>query len=258
LDEKRVGAVKLGEYLAVKASSGEHALGLDVGLPFGHLLTQDFILGAGLTRHFHIEKHDTVKMLEDSPEEAADYAKGLRQREAIQAVLSANEPKDECNASTLQAAVFGKEPKDKPNASTSQAAIEPKDKPKAYPSLAALNDAKISGSGTIYLYWPKPALGFGFLDEFATDLPVFLDGKRIGAVKLGEYLAVKAPSGEHALGLDVGLPFGRLLKQDFTLEAGLTRHFHVENHDTIRMLEDSPEEAADRAKGLRQREVIVQ
>jgi hypothetical protein len=56
----------------------------------------------------------------------------------------------------------------------------------------------------------------------------------------------------------VGLPFGHLLKQDFTLEGGLTRHFHVENRDTIRMLEDSPEEAADRAKGLRQREVIVQ
>jgi hypothetical protein len=128
-------------------------------------------------------------------------------------------------------------------------------------ALAAFagNDTKLArGSGTIYLYWPKPALGFGFLDEFATDLPVFLDGKRVGAVKFSEYLAVKAPSGEHALGLDMGLPFGRLLKQDFTLEAGLTRHFHVENHDTVRMLEDSPEEAADHAKGLRQREVIVQ
>ncbi len=245
LDGKRVGAVKLGEYLVIKASSGEHTLGLDVGLGFSRLLTQDFILGAGLTRHFHVEKSDTVRMSEDPPEEAGDFAKGLRQREVIQASLSGKEPKDRANASTSQTAISGRESKDKPDARASLAALTGSDRNTP------------TGPGTIYLYWPKPSLGFGFLDDLATELPVFLDGKRIGAVKLGEYLVVKAPSGDHALGLDVGLS-GRLLKKDFNLGAGSARHFHVESHDTVRMFEDSPEEAADHVKGLRQREVIVQ
>ncbi len=181
-----------------------------------------------------------------------------------QAVLSGNEPKVESNASTSQAALSGNEPKDERNALTSLAAVfgkEPKDKPNATtsPAVPAGNGTKMpSEPGTIYLYWPRPALGFGFLEKFATDLPVFLDGNRIGAVKLGEYLAIKVPSGEHALGLDVGLSNGRLLKQDFVLGVGSTRHFHVQNQDTFRLLEDSPEEAADYAKGLTQRQVSVQ
>ena len=113
-------------------------------------------------------------------------------------------------------------------------------------------------AGTIYLYWPRPGLGLAFLDQYANDLPVFLDGKRIGAVKLGEFLTVKMPPGEHALGLDVGLSNGRLLKKDFLLGAGSTSHFHIENQDAVRMVEDSPEEAADLVKGLRQREVLAQ
>jgi hypothetical protein len=77
-------------------------------------------------------------------------------------------------------------------------------------AVLAGNDANMaSGSGTIYLYWPKPWGGLAFLDQIATDLPVFLDGKRIGAVKLGEYLAVTAPAGQHVLGLDVGSGYGR-------------------------------------------------
>ena len=110
----------------------------------------------------------------------------------------------------------------------------------------------------IHLYWPRPALDFGFLDKFNTAVPVFLNGKRVGAIATGEYLVVKVPSGEEVLGLDVGLSSGRLLKQDFILGAGTTRYFHVQHHDEFRMAEDSPEEAADYAKGLRQREVSAQ
>jgi hypothetical protein len=170
----------------------------------------------------------------------------------------------ELDAATAQAALAGKEvPKDEPKTSTSLASLfgsEPKDKPNASPSPAApSNDtATPSGSGTVYLYWPKPGLGLSFLDGLATDLPVYLDGKRIGAVKLGEYLVLKTPSGEHNLALDVGLPAGRLLKKDFVLGVGSTRHFHIENHDAVRLFEDTPEEAVDHAKGLRQREVVLQ
>jgi hypothetical protein len=272
LDGKRVGAVKLGEYLTLTAPSGEHSLEVDTGWSHGGLNKQGFILGAGRTRYFHVENQDAVRMFEDSPEEAAVYAKGLGfvvvasepSASTAQAVLSGNEPKNERNASTFQTAVSGNEPNNIRNASTSQAAVsgrEPNDKPSASPSLAALagNGTRTpSGAGTIYLYWPKPGLGFGFLDKYATDLPVFLDGKRIGGVKIGEYLAIKAPPGEHALGLDAGLPNGRLLKKDFILGAGSTAHFHVENQDAVRMFEDSPEEAADNAKGLTQREASVQ
>lgn len=179
----------------------------------------------------------------------------------------------ELDAATAQAVLSGKEPTAERNAPTSQAALpsqEPKDKPNALPPPAALagnptaalagNDANLpSGSGTIYLYWPSPALGFGFLDKFSTDVPVFLDGKRIGAMTNGDYLVVKLPSGEHSLGLDVGLSSGRLLKQDIVLGMGSTRYFHVERQDAFRIFEDSPEEAADHAKkASRQREVSVQ
>jgi hypothetical protein len=257
LDGKRVGAVKIGEYLMVKAPPGEHALELAAGSSHGGRHVQNFILGGGSTRYFHVENQDAVRVFEDSPEEAAAYAKGLGfvvpaselSTPTAQAIPSGNEPKNERNASTFQttvAAVSGKEQKGKPNADLALAA-------------PAGNNTKMpSGSGTVYLYWPRPGLGFGFLDRLASDLPVFLDGKRIGAVKLGEYLVVKAPPGEHALGLDVGLPNGRLLKKDFILGAGSTSHFHIENQDAVRMVEDSPEEAVDFAKGLTQRAEIVQ
>jgi hypothetical protein len=170
-----------------------------------------------------------------------------------QAVLAGGEPKDEGNASTSQA-------------STSQAAVsdkEPKDKAEGTSFLAALFSEKEvkAPSGppaTIHLYWPRPALDFGFLDKFSTAVPVFLNGKRIGSIATGDYLVVKVPSGEQVLGVDVGLSGGRLLKQNFILGAGTTRYFHVQHHDEFRMAEDAPEEAADYAKGLRQREVSAQ
>jgi hypothetical protein len=265
LDGKRIGAVKLGEYLALTVPAGQHVLGLDVGSGVGPRLKNDFILGAGSTRNFRVEHADTVRMFEESSEEAADSGKGLKQREVIQVALPATESKVECSGAFLQATVSGKEQKDQSAAAPPQAAasgLEGKDKPKAYypslPVLAANERNMASVPGTIYLYWPKPGLGFDFLERYAADTPVFLDGKRIGAVKLGEYLVLTAPAGEHALGLDAGLGGGRLLKKSFDLEAGSTHHFHVENHDTVRIIEDSPEEAADHAKGLRQREVIVQ
>ncbi len=206
-----------------------------------------------------------------------DYLENIRPAKETQITVSAQKPlyfqildqgylitASELDASTAQAMLSGKEPTDERNVSTSEAPVsgkEAKDKPNASLSLAALagTDTKMpSGSGSIYLYWPKHGLGLGFLDKFSTDYPVFLDGKRIGAITNGDYLVVKVPSGEHTLGMDVGLPFGRQLKQDFVLGVGSTRHFHVEHQDAFRMFEDSPEEAADYAKGLRQREVIVQ
>ena len=172
-----------------------------------------------------------------------------------QAVLSGGEAKDEGSASTPQAAASDKEPKDK----------EPKEKGNAFTSLAALfsddrktsNEAKAPGGApaTIHLYWPRPALDLGFLDKFNTGVPVVLDGKSIGGVATGDYLVVKVPSGEHVLGLDLNLPIYRLLKKDFILGAGTTRYFHVEHHDEFRIVEDSPEEAVDYGKGLKQREV---
>jgi hypothetical protein len=283
LDGKRVGAAKLGEYLVLKTPPGEHTLEVDAGSLRSGRNKEGFIIGAGGTRYFRIENQDAVRMFEDSAEEAAVYAKGLGfvvaaselNAPPAQAVLPVNVP----SAATPQAvlpvnvpstatpqAVF---PVNAPSAATPQAPVaalsakEPKGKPNASPSLAAstaaAGNATItpSASGTVYLYWPKP-FGFGFLDQYATDLPVFLNGKRIGAVKMGEYLAFKIPPGEHALGLDAGLPGGRLVKRDFILGAGSTTHFHVEHQDAVRMVEDSPEEAADNAKGLKQRDVAVQ
>jgi hypothetical protein len=267
LDGKRVGAVKLGEYLTVKTPPGEHTLEVGGGSSHGGRNKEGFILGAGGTRYFHVENQDAVRMFEDTPEEAAAYGKGLGFAVAVsepdasaavppvnvpgappaQAVLPVNVPSTATPQAPV-AAVSGREPKGKPNASPSLAASTP-----------AAGNATImpSTSGTVYLYWPKPA-GFSFLDQFATDLPVFLDGRRIGAVKLGEYLAFKTPPGEHVLGMDVGLGNGRLLKKDFILGASSTTHFHIENQDAVRVIEDSPEEAADNAKGLKQRDITVQ
>jgi hypothetical protein len=81
LDGKSLGSITTGDYLVVKVPSGEHVLGLDLNLPIYRLLKKDFILGAGTTRYFHVEHHDEFRLKEDEPEEAADYGKGLRQRE---------------------------------------------------------------------------------------------------------------------------------------------------------------------------------
>ncbi len=184
-----------------------------------------------------------------------------------QAVLSGGEPKDEGNASPTQAAPpQGGASQGVPSqTSPSQAAAsdkEPREKAGGVSFLAALfTDEKKTPTpsgppATIRLSWPRPVLDFGFLDNFNTAVPVFLNGKRIGSITTGEDLVVKSPSGEQVLGLDVGS--GRMLKQDFILGAGTTRYFHVQHHDEFRVMEDSPEEAAGYAKGLRQREVSGQ
>ena len=169
-----------------------------------------------------------------------------------QAVLSGDEPKDEGSASTSQAAVSDKESKDKAEGSSIFAAL--------FSDTKTSNDAKAPSGppATIHLYWPRPALDFGFLDKFNTAVPVFLNGRRVGSITTGEYLVMTVPSGEQALGLDVGLSSGRLLKQKFILGAATTRYFHVQNHDEFRMIEDSPEEAGDYAKKLSQRQVSAQ
>ncbi|MGB8736786.1 MAG: hypothetical protein WCD20_11825 [Rhodomicrobium sp.] len=116
-----------------------------------------------------------------------------------------------------------------------------------------------SGIGTIYFYWPKPGLNLGFLDQLNTDLPVYLDGKLIGAFTIGDYVVVKAPSGEHVLSLDMSLSSGQMIKHDIILEGGSTHYFRVEKRLDFHILEDSPQESAEFAKkGLRQREVSAQ
>ncbi len=176
-----------------------------------------------------------------------------------QAVLSGGEPKGAGSASPSQAAVSDKEPKDKAEAPSLLASLIGGDT-KTGTDTKTSNDAKTPSGppATIHLYWPRPALDLGFLDKFNTAVPVFMNGKRIGAIATGEYLVMKVPSGEHVLGLDVNVPIYRLLRQDIILGAGSTRYFHVEHHDEFRMVEDSPEEAADYGKGLRQREVSAQ
>jgi hypothetical protein len=116
-----------------------------------------------------------------------------------------------------------------------------------------------SGTGTIYFYWQRMGPDLGFLDGLKTDLPVFLDGKRIGAFANGDYLVVKAPSGEHVLSLDMSLTSGELLRHKLIIGAGSTRYFHVEKGLDFHIREDSPAEAAEFSqKGLRQRETSVQ
>ena len=186
-----------------------------------------------------------------------------------QAVLSGGEPKDEGKASPSQPATSQAAGQaNTSQANTSQAAVPDKEPKKDEGVLVALfgGDTKTSKEAkapsgppaTIHLYWPRPALDFGFLDKFNSAVPVVLNGKRVGAITSGEYLVMQVPSGEHVLGLDVGLPIYGVLKRDFILGAGTTRYFHVEHHDEFRMVEDSPEEAADYGKGLRQREVSAQ
>ncbi len=116
-----------------------------------------------------------------------------------------------------------------------------------------------SGPGTIYIYWPKAGLDIGFLEKFSTDSTVYLDGKRIGSLTNGDYLMVKAPSGEHALSVDMSLSSGPVLRQKLTLEGGSTHYFHVEKLLDFHIREDSAEESAEFAKkGLRQREASTQ
>ena len=99
----------------------------------------------------------------------------------------------------------------------------------------------------------------GFLDKLNTDLPVYLDGKRVGVFTNGDYLMVQAPSGEHVLSLDMSLSNGPRLKQNIILVAGSTQYFHVEKQLDFHIIEDSPEQAAEFAKkGLRQREASAQ
>ena len=179
-----------------------------------------------------------------------DWLENIRLPKQTQITVSAQKPlylqiihqgwsitASELDATTAQAVLSGGEPKGEGSASTSQAAVsdkETKDKAEGPSLLSALfshdttsNDVKTPSGppATVHLYWPRPALDFGLLDKFNTPVPVFLNGKRIGAITTGEYLVVTVPSGEQALGLDVGLSSGRLLKQGFVLGAGTTRYF---------------------------------
>jgi hypothetical protein len=260
IDKTNVGTVNSDEPLTVSLPNGTHKLELK---PYDDYLENirpiketQITVSAQKPLYFQIVVQGVVITISELDAATA------------QAVLSGKEPNIPAPAptpastatstptSTPQAAVSSNPPKDTPGTFSSLAAIFGKETSPAAPASSDPNTP--AGTGTVYLYWPRPGISLSFLDDLATDLPVFLDGKRIGGVKVGDYLVIKTTSGEHALGLDVGLPAGRLLKQDFVLGAGSTRHFHVENHDSVRMFEDTPEEAAGHAKGLKQRAVTVQ
>lgn len=117
----------------------------------------------------------------------------------------------------------------------------------------------LSGPATIYFYWPKMGLDFGLLDKYSEDSQVYLDGRRLGALKNGEYMVIKSPSGEHVLSVDMSSTSGDLIKKKFLLAAGSTRSFQVQKGLDFHISELSPEDADDFAKrGLRQREASAQ
>jgi hypothetical protein len=116
-----------------------------------------------------------------------------------------------------------------------------------------------SGVGTIYLYWPKAGLSLGFLDNLGTDLPVYLDNKRVGVFAMGDYLMVTAPAGEHLLSVDMALASGPAIREKFTLNGGSTRYFHIEKGIDYDIKEDGPDAAGTFAgKGLKQRQSASQ
>jgi hypothetical protein len=82
LDGKRIGVFTIGDYVMVNAPAGDHELSLDMDLSSGKI-KQSFVLEGGSTHYFHVEKRLDYHIIEDSPDESADFAKkGLRQREA--------------------------------------------------------------------------------------------------------------------------------------------------------------------------------
>ena len=83
LDGKPLGAFKNGEYMQVKVPGGEHVLFVDMRSTSGESFKKKFIIAAGSTSYFHVQKGLDYHIVEDSPEDAADFAqRGLRQREA--------------------------------------------------------------------------------------------------------------------------------------------------------------------------------
>ncbi len=241
IDKTLVGAVNGDKPLTVSLPNGPHTLELK---PY-----DDFLENIRPIREMQITVSSQKPLYFQIIHQGWSINASELDAPTAQSVLAGGESKDEGNASTSQSTVSANEPKDKPGALSSLATLLSTDKKTS-------NEMKTpTGSATIYLYWPRPALDFGYLDKFNTAVPVFLDGKRIGGVMTADYLVMKVPSGEHSLGLDVGLPMGRLLKQDFILGADSMRYFRVEKHDEVRLTEDSPEEAADYVKGLQQKEV---
>jgi hypothetical protein len=255
IDKANVGIVLGDTPVTVSVPAGPHKLELKVFDDYLENIrpvkAQDITVPAQKTAYFQIvdQSFAIVARELDAPTAQAVLAGGEPPKDNGSAAMSQAAPASPSQpvpASAVQAAVPGKEPKGKPNATASLAA-------------AAGNDMRTPGGvGTIYLYWPRPASVLGFLDKYASDIPVYLDGRRVGGIKVGEYLALKASPGEHVLGLDVGLSYGRLLKKDLVLGAGATSHFHIENQDAVRMFEDMPDEAADNVKGLTQREAMAQ
>ena len=67
---RRVGAFASGDYLVVKAPSGEHVLSVDMSLSSGEMIRKKLLLGGGSTRYFHVGKGLVFRIREDSSEEA--------------------------------------------------------------------------------------------------------------------------------------------------------------------------------------------
>ncbi len=252
IDKANVGLVHGNTPLTLTLPNGPHVLALK---PFDDYLEnirpiKETQITVSSQKPLYFQIIDQGYSISASELDAATAQSVLAGKEApAQTAPSAAEPSSSVSQAPVsgvsQTSVSSEAPKGKPSANQFQTAV------------AGNNPPTASQQATIYLYWPKPALGLAFLDELATDVPVYLDEKRIGSIKLGEFLEVKVPSGEHALALDVGLSYGRLLKKDFVLGASEKRHFHIENHASFSLFEDSPEDAVDFAKGLKQRAAIA-
>jgi hypothetical protein len=111
----------------------------------------------------------------------------------------------------------------------------------------------VSGTATVFVYWPRGILDFGLFDAIKSDFAIFIDGKHSGAITGGDYLSVQLPAGRHLLEMETGSLFGTKLKQDLILGAGTTHYFLVSKDKYIDMTEIPASEAQPELAGLRRR-----
>jgi hypothetical protein len=111
-------------------------------------------------------------------------------------------------------------------------------------------EPKVSGTATIYIYWPAPLLEIGFLKS---DFDFFVDGQRIGAMTTGDYIIAKVPAGRHVLTRRGGV-FSASFQQDLILGAGIT-HYYLLTRNTKyeEFFQLTAEQVTPEWKSLRQR-----
>jgi hypothetical protein len=111
-------------------------------------------------------------------------------------------------------------------------------------------EPRVSGTATIYIYWPAPLLEIGFLKS---DFDFFVDGQRIGTMTTGDYITAKVPAGRHVL-IRRGGVFSASFQQDLILGAGIT-HYYLLTRNTKyeEFFQLTAEQVSPELKSLRQR-----